>query len=83
MSLSFYDCAGKEEAMVYEGVIPDGLTHTVRKQAGTCLNIHDAHLRLNFKLIKHTFFAPLLIIAKRLARASQKRKWRPSHCHKF
>ena len=29
MSLSFYDGTGQTETVVYEGVMPDGLTHTV------------------------------------------------------
>ena len=30
MSLSFYDSRGNSKAVVYEGVMPDGLTHTIR-----------------------------------------------------
>ncbi len=32
--------------VVYEGVMPDGFTHTVRCQDGTRLNVHNAHLCL-------------------------------------
>jgi hypothetical protein len=46
MSLSFYDGRGNSEVVVYEGVMPDGLTHTVRWKDGTWLHVHDAHLRL-------------------------------------
>ena len=34
-SLSFYDGTGQSETVDYEGVIPDGLTHTIRRQDGT------------------------------------------------
>jgi hypothetical protein len=43
MSLSFYD-DGNAEVVVYEGVMPDGLTHTIRLKDGTRLNVHVAHL---------------------------------------
>ena len=49
MSLVFADGTGKNETVVYEGVMPDGLTHTVRRQDGTRLNVHDAHLRLKLQ----------------------------------
>ncbi len=49
MSLSFYDGRGNSEMVVYEGVMPDGLTHTVRRKDGTRLHIHDAHLRLKLQ----------------------------------
>jgi len=49
MSLSFYDGTGQAETVVYEGVMPDGLTHTVRRQDGTRLNMHDAHLCLKMQ----------------------------------
>ena len=49
MSLVFADGTGKSETVVYEGVMPDGLTHTVRRQDGTRLNVHDAHLRLKLQ----------------------------------
>ncbi len=29
--------------------MPDGLTHTVRRQDGTCLNVHDPHLCLKLQ----------------------------------
>ena len=35
MSLSFYNGTGQTETVVYEGVIPDGLTHTVQQKDGT------------------------------------------------
>jgi hypothetical protein len=37
---------GQAETVVYKGVMPDGLTRTVRRQDGTRLNVHDAHLCL-------------------------------------
>ncbi len=49
MSLSFYDSRGNSKVIVYEGVMPDGLTHTVRQQDGTRLQVHDAHLRLKLQ----------------------------------
>ena len=49
MSLSFYDGTGQAKTVVYEGVMPDGLTHTVRRQDGTRLNVHDAHLHLKMQ----------------------------------
>jgi len=49
MSLSFYDGRGNLEMVVYEGVMPDGLTHTVRRKDGTRLHVHDAHLRLKLQ----------------------------------
>jgi hypothetical protein len=42
MSLSFYDGRGNSEVVVYEGVMPDGLTHTSRRKDGTRLQVHDA-----------------------------------------
>ncbi len=49
MSLSYNDGCGNSEVVVYEGVLPDGLTHTVRRQDGTRLQVHDAHLRLTLQ----------------------------------
>ena len=49
MSLSFYDGRGHSEVVVYEGVMPDGLTHTVCRKDGTRLHVHDAHLRLKLQ----------------------------------
>jgi hypothetical protein len=49
VSLVFSDGAGCSEMVVYKGVMPDGLTHTVWQQDGTCLNIHNAHLHLKLK----------------------------------
>ena len=40
---------GQAETVVYEGVMPDGLTHTVQRQDGTHLNVHDAHLCLKMQ----------------------------------
>ena len=34
MSLSFYDGTGQAETVVYEGVMPDDLTHTVLRKDG-------------------------------------------------
>jgi predicted heme/steroid binding protein len=50
MSLSFYDGSGNPKIVVYEGVMPDGSTHTVCWKDGTCLNVHDAHLRLKMQV---------------------------------
>ena len=49
MSLSFYDGAGKAETVVYKGVMPDGLFHTLCQQDETRLNVHDAHLCLKMQ----------------------------------
>jgi len=49
MSLSFYDGRGNSEMVIYEGVMPDGLTHTVRRKDGTRLDVHDAHLCLKLQ----------------------------------
>ena len=49
MSLSFYDGTGQVKTVVYKGVMPDGLTHTVRRKDGTRLNVHDAHLCLKMQ----------------------------------
>ena len=49
MSLSFYDGTGQAESVVYKGVMPNGLTHTVRRQDGTRINVHDAHLCLKMQ----------------------------------
>ena len=35
--------------MVYEGASPDGLSHTVRKEDGTRLIVHDSNLRLKLQ----------------------------------
>ncbi len=43
MCLSFYDGAGQTETVLHKGVMPDGFTHTVRRQDGTRLNVHNAH----------------------------------------
>jgi hypothetical protein len=49
MCLSFYDGAGQTATAVYEVVMPDGFTHTVRHQDGTRLNVHNAHLCLKMQ----------------------------------
>jgi hypothetical protein len=49
ISLSFYDGRGNSEVVVFEGVMSDGLTHTVRRQDGTRLQVHDAHLCLKLQ----------------------------------
>ena len=49
MSLSFYDGTGQAETVVYKRVMPDGLTHTVQRQDGTCLNVHATHLCLKMQ----------------------------------
>jgi hypothetical protein len=51
MCLSFSDGAGQTETVVYEGVMPDGFTHTVRHQDGTRLNVNDAHLCLKMQAV--------------------------------
>ena len=48
-SLSFYDGHGTSEVVVNEGVMPDDLTHTIRRQDGTRLQVHDAHLCLKLQ----------------------------------
>ena len=50
MSLSFYDGRGNSEMVVYKGVMPDGLTHTVRRKNGIRLHVHNAHLRLKLQV---------------------------------
>jgi hypothetical protein len=49
MSLSFYDGRGNSEMVIYEGVMPDGLTHTICRKDGTRLHVHDAHIRLKLQ----------------------------------
>jgi len=49
MSLSYFDGGGKTETVVYEGVMPDGLTHTICQADGTRLQVHDAYLRLKLQ----------------------------------
>jgi hypothetical protein len=49
MSLSFHDGRGNSEVVVYKGVLPDGLTHTVRWKNETRLQVHDAHLCLKLQ----------------------------------
>jgi len=49
MSLSFYDGHGNSEVVIYKGVMPDGLTHTVRRKDGTRLHVHDTHLCLKLQ----------------------------------
>jgi hypothetical protein len=49
MSLSYFDGGGKAETVVYEGVMSDGLTHTIRRADGTRLQVHDAYLRLKLQ----------------------------------
>jgi hypothetical protein len=49
MSLSFYDGHGNAEVVVYKGVMPNGLTHTVRQKHGSRLNVHDTHLCLKLQ----------------------------------
>ena len=49
MSLSFHDGRGNSEVVVYKGVMPDGLKHTVCWKDGTHLQVHDAHLCLKLQ----------------------------------
>ena len=49
MSLSYYDGQGNAETVVYEGVMADSLTHTIRRAYGTRLQVHDAYLRLKLQ----------------------------------
>jgi hypothetical protein len=49
MSLSFYNGTGHAKTVVYKGVMPGGLSHTVRCQDGTCLDIHNAHIWLKLQ----------------------------------
>jgi hypothetical protein len=46
MSLVFSDGASCNDTVVYKGVMPDGLTHTVWQQDGTRLNVRNALLHL-------------------------------------
>ena len=49
MSLSYFDGKGKAEIVVYEGAPPYGLYHTVRKEDGTRLIVHDSNLHLKIQ----------------------------------
>jgi hypothetical protein len=49
MSLTFPDGVGKEETVVYKGVMPDGLAHTLRWRDGTRLDVLDAHPHLKLQ----------------------------------
>ena len=49
MSRCYYDGEGNAETVVYKGVMSDGLTHTIRRADGTCLQVHNAYLRLNLQ----------------------------------
>jgi hypothetical protein len=49
MSLVFSDGTGCSETLVYKGVMPDGLTHTVQQQDDTRLNVHNTHLHLKLQ----------------------------------
>jgi hypothetical protein len=49
MSLSYYDGVGNAETVVYKGVMPDGLTHTIHHADGTRLQVHNAYLRLKLQ----------------------------------
>jgi hypothetical protein len=49
MSLIFYEGHDNTEVVVYKGVMPDSLFHTIRCKDGTCLNVHDAHLYLKLQ----------------------------------
>jgi hypothetical protein len=49
MGLSFYDGSGQAKTVVYEGFMPDNLTHTVWCQDGMRLNVQDAHLHLKMQ----------------------------------
>ena len=46
MSLSYFNGGGNADTVVYKGVMSDGLTHTIRRADGTCLQVHHAYLRL-------------------------------------
>jgi len=45
MSLVYKDGEGNNEAVVYEGASPDGMTHTIRKKDGTKIAVHDSNLQ--------------------------------------
>ena len=49
MSLSDFDVKGKAEIVFYKGASPDGLSHTVRKEDGNLLIVHDSDLRLKLQ----------------------------------
>jgi hypothetical protein len=55
MSLSYFDGGGNAETVVYKGVMSDGLTHTIRRADGTCLQVHDAYLRLKLQAYLSNF----------------------------
>ncbi len=45
-SLIYIDGKGSSETVVYEGAMPDGLHHTIRRKDSIKLNVHDFHLCL-------------------------------------
>ena len=48
-SLSYYDGRGIAETVVYEGASPDSVSHTIRRNDGTCLTVHDSYLHLKLQ----------------------------------
>jgi len=65
---------GQAETVVYEGVMPDGLTHTVRRQDGTGLNVHDAHLCLKMQADLTNIPRTPLDYCKEVKKGYQRRK---------
>ena len=49
-SLSYYDGKGMAETVVYKETSPDSMSHTIRRNYGTCLTVHDLYLRLKLQL---------------------------------
>ena len=49
MSLSYYDGKGMAETVVYEGASPDSMSHTIRRNDGTRLTVHDSYLSLKLQ----------------------------------
>ena len=49
MSLSYYDGKEMAETVVYEGASPGSMSHTIRRNDGTRLTVHDSYLRLKLQ----------------------------------
>ena len=65
---------GQAETVVYKGVMPDGLTHTVRRQDGTGLNVHNAHLCLKMQADLTNIPQTSLDYCKEVKKGYQRRK---------
>ena len=55
MDFTYCDIMGKIVAVVYKGSNDDSLTHTIRLEDGSKLQIHDS----NLQLIDQTYFSNL------------------------